>query len=476
MAVNTTTLFTRLGRIWYGVQSANLSLGDTDISGGGLRAVGVVADRIQAQYTAADQNLIDTLYSSRDSARSGLDGWKSDLVTIAENTVVDMVNDDNPLVEKAIEPALIELIAQMTSASASVDASATSASVAYGKADGTSNTGDDHLVCSVYRTDGKLNELVLAEDIIVDCTTDAQVDQGATEGQEEWTFQGELTDTDDLAFDWPTGSSATGTLTAVASSAAVATDTPAENDQMLHNADIADFTSNIPDGWNVLVGTAGTTILKNVSTVYDSDVGAVLEFVGDGSSTLSSVAQTFSQSSTSTGSTADVLPSTVYHVSARMRKSASLAAGAISVSLIDGSNTQITDDEGNNVIITLAHGSIASNTWTKFGGQLVTPTNLPSTVKFRVAVSTALTNTESVYIGHISMTPATQAYDGGPYLSIHSGATASRRKDRATATIANDRAGAFQEAFDRMFDMKSLGLQLPSDSGGSETINDNLIA
>lgn len=471
MAVNTTVLFTRLGRIFYGVGSANSFLGDGDISSGNLRSVGVVTDRIQSQYTSTDQQIIDTLYSSRDSARASLDGFKTDLVTIAENTLIEMVNDDNPLVEKSLEASLIELDAQMVANSDSVDASTTSASVTYGRADGSSNVGDDHLVVSVYRTDGRLNELVIAEDIVVDCTSDAQVDQRATEGEEEWTYQGELNESDALAYNYPTGSSVSGTLTSINASAAVS-----ETGNILHNSDMADFTSNVPDGWNVLVGTAGTTILKEVSTVYDSDVGASLEFVGDGSSTLSSIAQTFSQNSTTTGSTVDILPSTRYHVSARVRKSASLAAGAISISLIDGSNTQITDDEGNNAIVTLAHGSIASNTWTKMGGVLITPTNLPSSVKLRVAVSTALTNTESVFIAHVSMTPVEEIYPGGPCISNHSGATPPRRRDRALATISNNREGLFQDWFDRAFDMRGKGLQLRSDSGGSETIADSLIA
>ena len=73
-------------------------------------------------------------------------------------------------------------------------------------------------------------------------------------------------------------------------------------------------------------------------------------------------------------------------------------------------------------------------------------------------------------------------YSGGPQAAIFSGKTpftkgsAQVAPDSFTITVTNDRAGEFQEWFERMFDMAAKGLILPSDSGGSETQSDALIA
>jgi hypothetical protein len=65
-------------------------------------------------------------------------------------------------------------------------------------------------------------------------------------------------------------------------------------------------------------------------------------------------------------------------------------------------------------------------------------------------------------------------YDGGPSVAFYAGETDFALDDTFTITIANDRAGEFQELFDKLFNYPAK--LLPSDTGGGETIPDSLIA
>jgi hypothetical protein len=103
------------------------------------------------------------------------------------------------------------------------------------------------------------------------------------------------------------------------------------------------------------------------------------------------------------------------------------------------------------------------------------PDPVPATVKIRVRLSTALSSGSSIFIDHLALTPATQLYTGGPYAAIFSGATDFEIDDKWSLTVTNAQAGAFQTLFDRLFDMRSKGLLLPSATGAAETIDDALI-
>lgn len=459
MAIDLTTspggLFPILGKLIRAMRSANDYRGTTNITE--IDSAGDSVDDIVTQFTT-NKDIIDGLWTQLENHRSSQSGWLSYLRGVAERIVIELADDDVTLVSKDIATALEELISQMEDNSDSVDASTVSASAS---ADA-GNTGDAKVVVSVKRKDGLNNELVFAETMELECTSDSYTG-GQTAGQETFTLRGEVAVSDALDWQWPAGSGVTTTVTAVDANVDA-------NGNLLTNSDFEDFTSNVPDNWAVLVGTAGTTILRETTTVYDGS--SSLEFVGDAGSTLSSIAQTFDSAS---GTTSELAPNTVYHFSCLGRKSASLAAGVLEISLVDSSNAYITDDQGNNLATTIAHGSLSSSAWTQFSGTFTTPKVLPTSYKLRVRASTALTDGESAFLDHLSLAAATEAYTGGPWVSVHSGATNSLLEDLYTLSISNNFAGDFQKEFDRLFNMKSLGLQLPSNSGGSETVADTLI-
>jgi hypothetical protein len=467
-------LFTRQGKIFQAFESANVYIGDSAISSGSpdIDALGTSWSEIIAQFASNEQDLVATLTAQRDSVRAGLTAYKSYLVQLAQDALVEQVHRDVTLTPKTLDAALRELIKQMVGAGAlaaltadnDVDASTVSATCAAATTMVGANTGNATLVGSVKRTDSRDNELVLAEVVDVICDSDEQTDGSGR--AESWTVIGEPS-IDTLDFRWPDGSGASTTLTTVDPSR----DNAGGN--LLTNSDFETFTSNIPDNWNLLVGTAGTTILAETSNIYGTHGSRSLRIKGDSGGTLTAIYQAFDST---TGTTGTLSANTVYHGNCYVKDSgAGLLAGVITFSLTDGSGTVLTNDAGSNLSTTLAY-STTTTTMAAFNFTFVTPKAMPTNgVRFKIAVTTALTDGESIYIDDLALAEATEIYTGGPHLTMFAGSTNPIIGDKYTATIANNYAGEIMQYFDRFFGMRELGLQLPSDTGSSETIADTLI-
>ena len=150
------------------------------------------------------------------------------------------------------------------------------------------------------------------------------------------------------------------------------------------------------------------------------------------------------------------------------------AAGVITVDLFDGSAV-INDQQGTANSFTIDCTALTTSFVAK-NGFFRTPTVLPPIVYLRIHISTAVSNTTSVFIDHCCLQKATELYAGGPFAAIFQGNTNFAAEDTITIAATNDRAGAFQEWFERAFEMRANGLLLPSDTGGTETVADSLIA
>lgn len=462
-------LFTRAGKLIgairaiNGVRASTAAVGVTDdasatwgASGAKVKEINTICTDIWAQYASTNQQLLDGLGSQRDSFRSAVSSFISYASQLASSTVIKMVDDDATLPSRDIRTAMTELVRQMANTSDSVKANTVSASVAAVS----TNTGDAAAICSVLDGKGKTLEYAFPEVLELVVTNDSQ--SGGTAGQEPLTLSGEVALSDTLDWQWPDGSGARASLTMVDPTL----DETGGN--LLVNSGFDAFTANVPDDWHVVLGTAGTTVLKQVTTTYDSS-GAALEFVGDGGGTLSSVKQVLGTDTSGT-----LKPNTVYGVCARVQKGSGAAAGAVQFALTDGDGAVITDDNSANNTITLAVGAMSS--WTTMSGFFRTPKVLPATINFRVSVSTAITDTKSIYIDHLAMCEATQAYTGGPFVAIFAGATDVIKNDQWNITISNNNGGVIQTFFERMFGMRNLGLVLPSVTDDSETVAETLVS
>jgi hypothetical protein len=165
---------------------------------------------------------------------------------------------------------------------------------------------------------------------------------------------------------------------------------------------------------------------------------------------------------------------TQYAISLKAITDSAPAAGVITVDLYDGS-TEIDDEQGveNSFTIDCTALDTSFSTHSAF---FRLPRIVPPIVYLRIRISTDISNTSSVFLDHVNLAATTPLYDGGPEAAILAGSTPFQAGDTASIAATNDRAGAFQEQFDRHFGMRGLGLLLPSAGGAAETIDDGLIA
>lgn len=430
-------LYTRIGQIIGGINEVQTLINTTLLDR---------VDDIDDEFEAAQQQLVDGIYSERDSYRATHDSWLSYLRTLAQNTLIQMADDDgtgiNPL---TLEEAIQKLAAQMTSATTSL----VRPTIAATPSAGSSNVGNGSLIVSLVDADGKPVDHVFAETITGTCVDDAYAGS-ATAGQESWSFVGEVA-VEDFDFNWPGGSDANQTLTAVNPSLT--------SGLILTDGDFENWTSNAPDDWDIIVGTAGTTISRGSSPhtgTYD------LLFTGDGSQ-LTCIRQEVSLEA-----------NTVYAFHGWAKTDGSVAAGVLRIRLVDGSNTVFNDKEGTaNSFNTTISGLTSS--YTPIYAFFRTPPVLPTTTKIEIALTTALTNTEVLHMDRFALVEATQLYTGGPWVALFGGSTNFAINDTFTIAVTNSHGTTnFSRQVDRLFGLRELGLKIPSSTGGTQ-ISDGLI-
>lgn len=464
-------LFTILGRYFNLAGNINGYRGVTAPSvssawgsgGAAIHDVETCVDNIVAQHTAAQNAYIDGLRTDEASYITAHDSFMSSLQRRAESTLISIVNADTPLPDSNLQTAMVEMIRQFSGATQSVLRCAVARTVTAGG----SNVGVPTVICSVTGRTGNPQEYAIAETMVLKAVTDKNT--GETAGSEVLKLTGGAKGTNKLATDWPKGSGA-------AVDVAIVDPELDATSNLLTNSNFETFTvANTPDNWTVTIGTIGTTVLKSTSNVYASSFGsaACLQIVGNGSQ-LTELTQAFGAAAGS-GTTAELKPATVYGFNVMLRTSAAPATGILAFSLVDGSGSVISDDATTANTISSDLTALTAATYTSVSGFFRTPTNLPSTVKLRIKVTTAIETAFSVNIDYMAMCEATQAYAGGPYVAAFRGTTDVVAGDRWTIAITNDRAGAIQTYFEKFFGMSDLGLILPS-LASSNTINENLIA
>lgn len=331
--------------------------------------------------------------------------------------------------------------------------------------------GNGVIVASVNRPfDGLPLENAYAETVTFTCTQDSYTG-GATAGNEGFTATGQGSESDLFAFDWPLGSNASGSYTAVSA---------AGNNSLgnlLQNSGFDTFanTANVPDNWTLVTGTAGVNTFQETGIIYAG--ASSLKLVGDGT-TLTTLTQQFG---TSTGTTATLSPQTQYSFVIWARRDGTAAAsGRLAISLTNGSAV-VNDLAGtpNTFTIDLTNLSTA---WVAYTGVFRTPEILPANVYLQVGMTSALSNGRAVYLDYGSLGTMQQLYTSGPFFAVHSGSVpfvASPVADFATVAVTNSRGAGgslstFQTLWAQFFsEMLSQEIMLPSSA--TPTISDALI-
>lgn len=461
-------LFTRLGGIGGILNSLEAFVGTGNLSAAGYESIGSGVDKVAGLFATPDLNLINQLYPSRDSYRGVHTSFLSYLQQLSQSVLIQMVNEYAPLPQQTLAAAMQWLANQMTTDAQSVSKPAITATPAANAA----NTGKGLVTATVLGTNGLQQDYIqFNETIKFSCSSDAQTG-GATAGQERFTALGAGAESNALMWDWPLGSGLSGSLSAV--------DALQNNSggQKLQNGAGQTWTSPStgPDNWLILTGTAGTQLVQATgSNVYKGNSG--FSFVGDAGNTLTAITQAFGATPVSSGNAggtqATLTPNTQYALNLFLKVSSVPAAGALAIDLTDGSNNILNDAAGNPNTLSIAL-TAATTGFVAYNAFFRTPAVVPSSgYRLRVRLSTALTSGVSAYFGHIGFSPATQLYPGGPFVQLWSGYPNFIANDSLTLTTANTYASKWALLLDRLFGMRSLGLQLPSSA--TPTIADSLI-
>lgn len=443
------SLFVREGHLAGGLNELVANIG-TEL---GNRVNSIFAD-----YDSAAQDLIDSLYTTRDSYRGSHSSLTSYLTALGGNTIIRMADDDVKLVSKDLTTAMAELIAQMKSAAASVNASVPGSSVTAASG----NTSNASVMVSTIGPDGKDLQYLFAETLELIVTGDEQSGE-ATGHQEPYTLKGEVPVDDPLAFDWPKGSGADGSGNLI--------DANVDNGQnLLTNSDFEKFTTaNQPDNWTLVTTTPGTTLFSAGSSDAFRYSNA-LKITGTGGAELTHLYQQFN---VSTGTLGKLKPLTVYALNFWIKATAAgvPAAGVLRVAFTDGSNAVFNDAAGtaNSTSITL---SGITTSFVKRTAFFRTPAVLPTTQRLELKITTAIESGKSIVIDGLAVAEPQPAYVGGPYVAAFAGSIKAIKLDKWSLAMTNT-YGAFQKWFERAFGMRQLGMTLPF--SGAPTISDGLV-
>lgn len=387
---------------------------------------------------------------------------------MAEQTVNRMVFRDfarlnQNLTQTNTLGSLVEIIRQMQAAGATVLAMTIGAS-------STAFTGDGNGIVNVSTKrpyDGLVLENAFAETITYTCSADSY-SGGATEGAEVFSVNGQGSQPDLFAFDWPLGSNAQTTLTAIDG------DSDNTNGNLLTNSGFASWTGNAPDNFTIVEGTAGTNIQKEASIVYTGDYSLAL--VGDGTTEVD-LQQVFDDS---TGTLGSLSPQTQYSFNIFLRRGGTaISSGVIQIALVDADGVILQDVAGVDNSFNIDTTGL-NTVFTSYTGVFRTGQILPDAIYLRILQTTPIESGKTVYAGKMSLGIMSQFYTCGPFLAIHSGSDPFLFGDYAYSTITNSRGSggslnSFQVLFARLFPSYMYGSELLLPSSASPTISDNLI-
>ncbi len=544
MAVNFTTLMTRLGHFFFIGEASNTTLGTTVPTRVDAALAGL-GTALGAQYETVRESILSGQNALQQAGGSGNAAL---IQQPAQQLILLTVKADKPAAA-TLDLAIRELIKQFEDAGEDFDASTVGSSLAYDSG----NIGNGVAVVSTKRGDGKSCMFAFAEDLRM--TVTGVDDTGlATFGVIGKPAVNSLLPT------WPGGSGAdTQTIGKTASS----------SDNLLTNGtfeESADASAHLPEGWIASVGTLGTTLKMGsveVQTVIMSGTPTagyyLLHWVNASSQSQTTVPLDFDASesevqaalqalvglegvtvattgtspnfthtitftgvtnpaqltstdnttggthaiahATSTAGSAHVMRGarsvefdsdgsqlttlnvpvtltalTQYFFNCFMKVDSVPAAGVLTVDLVDGiAGTVINDAAGTANSFTVSAPGLTTSFVAKTG-TFRTPAAMPAQVYLRIRISTAVSNTSSVFLDEAYLGPGTETYVDGPSVAVFDGATKWLTDDRIVATITNDRAGLLHEWMDRVLALRESRLLFPVDAGGTETQADSLVA
>ena len=176
-------------------------------------------------------------------------------------------------------------------------------------------------------------------------------------------------------------------------------------------------------------------------------------------------------------------PDTVYFLHFRANVPTTPAGGVLVVSIVKGiGGAAAADSQGNSGSATITLSGTSPG-WTSNSFSFRIAPNTPQPCYLKVAMTTAITSGDKLYLDDFALTTGQQLYNGGPIVAAFRGKKPSAVTDTWSYTVTNTWStgtgtpptpgGGFQTYFNRVFGMADLGLILPT--AGATLIADALI-
>jgi hypothetical protein len=448
MAIDYTDLFTDVGKMLKYINVYNGYAADAGIY--------THFQAIAATLTANDRfDILSGLPEQYSGFRDGAIGWSNTLAARIESRFLHFstVGDELPLPSSySTIDVMRELIRDMNLNTQDVDAS----SVTIGSATaGSGNVGDAQILTTKIM-DGysaprrgmlahpaykDLNSEVActAETMTLVCTSDSY--SGTNEGREQFSLAG--SSVGNSPFDWRVEGSGAGDSLSVGNGRGI-----------ISNGEFENFsTANIPDNWDVDAGVIGTHIAKGTTGLKRGESHLIM--LGDGALATIQVSQTITSGA--------VNPLRSYCVGMWVKCLAGTLAGTF-VAQFEGTGYTAGATEK----LSVAFNTLSTYTsWTYLHFFVNIPANIPADFELVLKTTGTLTLNKYVRIDGVMLTEV--VWHGGVGFAIGAGATPIVKGDRFTVALSNNNAGTFQT-----FMRKKFNVQLPSDTGGTETIADSL--
>lgn len=455
----TNGLFTRLGALIYMMDAVRTHQNNLK----------TLLANVQGEYSSTDAWMIDSLSGNIEARIAQSGGVLDDVRMAAERTLVEMCFAEantsgaaNVMRSKTLHDALTWLIRQMDTDAEDVNGTTiTKSSAAYAA----SNVGNGVFVYSTEAPNvllGSTNEWpnIRTETLEARCIQDA-VNGAVLAGAETFEIRGQPA-YPGLDYRFPAGSGSTTIINTI--NASVDGGRPGQN--ILTNSDFEDQTSNLPDRWSIVTGTAGThfTTETGATNIWRGAKSLRLEA---GTGGTFNIRQPIGSAS---GTFGRLTPDRCYVFAFAAKKDGS-ATGNIRLSVKDASGNII--DSGNFAYsqdVSALTSSMVLKSLT-----LRAPRNVPLDAYFHLESTTTIAVAD-VFIDEIIFAELMPIGNGGQAVGMIAGSTDWRVDDNGRFTFTNNDEGAFVRAFDRLFDMYGKGLSLPQDYAGTETIADSLIA
>ena len=431
---------------------------------------------VQLEYSSTDAYMIDVLSGNIEARIAEAGGVLNDVRSAAERTLIETCfaeanggSATNVMPTRTVQDALVFLIRQMDADTKTINGQAiTKGSASYGA----SNTGNGTFVYETSAPDTLLRSTndfpnIRSEIIEARCIQDAQ--SGAIQrGSEVFELRGQPA-YPSLDYRFPAGSGRVIRINTISASV----DAGAMGQNLLTNSDLEDQTSNVPDQWTVVAGTAGTHFATETGAGNFYRGAKSLKLI-HGTGTLFNIRQ---QMGAANGTVGRLTPDRPYVIAFAAKKDAG-ATGTIRLSVKDSAGTIINSGDfkapTNGFFFSQSLASLTTS-YAIYTLAFRTPRAMATDLYFHLE-STTTVAVASVYIDEIAIAELMPLAPGGQAMGMIAGSIDWVIDDNGRFQFTNDGTSGFVRAFDRLFEMYGKGLALPSNYGGTETISDSLIA